>query len=461
MKKNIVVDNPKVIWILNIVVAVLCLLSILCYFFGPVWQVNVTYVLTAEQLEEMIGDNDYGFDINEVIGEEGEPIKVSLSLSAGVVLGSFGTAESTVDKIVDNNVDNIVAQLGGTMNTIAKKAVKSAAKTTVMDTVRENVKNRLTANGKDEANVDQTLEDLGFTDEYVGEKMDQIIDDVFEGGKDIDAVTENIMGTVDEVYADFQKNSAGKDDLEDFHDIELSPEERADIEESVRSTLEKIAQEDGSIDPDELIAELLAGALSGSDSTESENKVSASHGIVSLADGESGESSAKEKLASALRDTLNEYISDDVRSSAVYVFYGMAGLMLLSMIPWIYILIKLIVKFVKKDPNPTVKLAIPIWLGWLFFLILVAIPTIALWFAHIPALAELLASVPFLEGLTTGTMSFSITSLSCISAICALVILGISIYYIIVRKKSKNVVPSSGGYDAPVREEQETAASEE
>ena len=458
-------DKRKIVWIMNIVVAVLCVLAIVCHFFPPVWQINLTYTITAEQFEELTKDSGFDFDANDVIGEEGKPIEISVALNAGHVLGSFSAGEATVDNIVDSNVDNIVVQLGGTLNEIAKSAVKSVAKNTVKNEVKENVKKRLTKEGEEmsEEEVQQKLDDLGFTDDYISEKTDQIIDDVFEGGKDIDQVTENIMDTVDEVYKDFRENSAGKEDLEEFHDIELSEEDKAAIEDTVKKTLEDLAKEDGTIDPDELIAELLSQALDAMgnkdknpDSNNGNDDETASLGIVSLADGESDGSSSQEKLAASLKNMLNSVIGDDIRSIAVYVFYGMAGLMLLSMLPWVYVLIKLLVKFLKKDPNPTVKLAVPIWLGWLFFFILVAVPTIALWVLQMPAFADLLASVPYLS-----SMSFSISSLSCISAICALCVFGISIYYIVVRKQLKEEAqtPSSGNTNTSVQEE--VAVSEE
>ncbi len=456
------VGKRLIVWIMNIVIAVLCVLSILCYFFGAVWKINLTYTLTADQFAEIAEGTNFDIDPHDIIDEDGEQIKVSVSLTAGHVFGSLTSAETVVDDIIDSNVNGIVDQLSGTLNVIAKKAVKSVAKNTVKSEVKNNIQKYLSKDGEEisEEEVEQKLSDLGFTDDYISEKTDQLIDDVFEGGKDIDAVTENIMDTVDEVYADFQKNSAGKEGFEDFTDVELSPEDKQQIEDTVRETLGQIAQEDGTIDPDEMIAELLAkalGAAGNSGTNSDENKEDESGTDVVLLAEEETASSGKTKLASALKDTLNERIPEKARHIAVYVFYGMAGLMVLSMLPWVYILIKLLVKFLKKDPNPTVKLAVPIWLGWLFFLILVAIPTIALWIVQMPALAESLASVSFLKSLIEAMemMTFSISSLSCISAICALIVFGISIYYIIVRKqlKKEGNTPAPDG-NTPVEEDE-------
>ena len=445
----------KIVWFVNIAVALLCLLSILCYFFGPVWQINLTYTITADQFQEMVGSNlDFDFDAHEVIGEEGEKITVSASLSAGHVLGAFTSADETVDKILDSNINNVINQLTPALNGIAKKVVKSVAKNTVKSEVKNNVKKFLTKDDGSEMSeeeVTEKLEGLGFTDDYISEKTDQLIEDVFAGGSDIDTVTENIMDTVDEVYQDFQRNSAGKEGYEEFQDVELSEEDKAAIEDTIRDTLDVLANEDGTIDPDELIAELLAQALSatqngGGTEGEKENgeESGAADDFVLLADGDAESGSSKDKLASALKDKLNELLSDSVRGYMVYVFYGMAGLMIFSMIPWAYVLLKLIVKLARKDKNPTVKLALPIWFGWLFFLILVAIPSIALGVLNMPAVSGQLAQIGGLKNLLSmmQQINFTITSISWISMICTIIAFAISIYYMVVRRQLKKIYNS-------------------
>lgn len=465
----------KLVWVLNIVVALACIVAMVCYFFGPAWQINLTYTITAAQFEEMIEKSNLGdidVDVHEVIGEDGEKISVSLSLTASHIFGSFGSAEETVNKIIDDNVDTIAAQLTKDTNVIAKKMVKSAAKNTVKKEVKNNIQKFLQANKEDtevtEQEVEEKLNELGFTDDYIGQKTDELIDDVFEGGGDIDSVTENIMDTVEDVYADFQKNAEGKEGYEEFLGVELSEEDKAEIEKSVKDTLKELAAEDGTIDPDEMIAELLAKALSETSDNQGNGDDESRGDVASLAaevaaNEETGSASGSDKLASALKDVINKYVNDDVRRYAVYAFYGMAGLMLLSMIPWVYILIKLIVKAATKSQDPTVKLAIPIWLGWLFFLLLVAIPTIALWIMKMPFVWGKLSSIPALSQIgDINQISFSITSLSWVSALCALIAFGISIYYMVVRRQLKKAAsaPAEGYYGVGIPEEEENPTAE-
>ncbi len=428
-------NKRNIVWIVNIAVAFLCVLSVVCYFFGAVWKLDLTYTLTAEQIEKLSGESGLELDAKDIVGEEGEKISLSLSLDAGHVLGSFASAEATVDKILDSNVDKIAAQLNEDMKGLAHKAVKSGAKNIVKNQVKDNVK-KLLSNDENEASneeVQQKLDELGFTDEYISEKTDKIVDGVFAGGSDVDTITDNIMDTVDEVYSDFQKNSQGKEGFEEFQDAELSEEDRAQIEDSVRDTLEQLAAEDGSIDPDELVAEMLAKMLGGD--TEGEGSVRG--GIALLAAEESSSVSGVDKLASVLKTTLNDLIPDEVRTILVYVFYGMAGIMLFSMLPWVYILIKLLVKLLAKSSDPTVKLALPIWLGWLFFLLFALLPTVALWIVKMPSVAAMIAGAMPEFGTMLGQLSFSVSSIAWISALCALLVFGISIYYMVVRKQLK------------------------
>ncbi len=445
--------GPKFLWIINIVIGVLCLLSIASYFFGPIWQVNVTYTLTAEQLDGLLKNlPDLGVDIDaqDVVGEEGEEIHASVSLNAVRVFHALGSPEAAVNKLIDENVDSIVVELTPTLNKLAKNTVKSVAKNTVKEEVHNNVKKFLENNpqsGIAPEEVEEKLNELGFDDEYISQKTDQLVDDIFTEGGDVDSITESIMETVDEVYEDFKQNSAGKEGFEAFQDIELTEEDKAQIEEAVKDVLGQIADEEGNIDPDELIAELLekamSGGLGGLGETDSVTLLAASEDVEGGSDGnteggnESAEGSASERIAASVKQFLNEKISADVRSYLGYAFYGILALMVISMLPWLYVLIKLIVKFATHKGNTTVKLAVPIWLGWLFFLLLMAIPSIALWVVQMDSVmaqvAVLLPSIaPYIA-----SASVSIYSISWIPAMCALIAFGLSIYYIVVRKQMK------------------------
>lgn len=474
-------SKRKIVWIFNIVVAALCLLSIICYFFGPVWQVKVSYTISADDFKQMIGEK-YDFDANEVIGSEGETVSASLSLTAENLFDSFfAGAEESVNKIIDSNVDSIVSQLSGTINGIARKTVKSAAKQLVKDEVHKNIQKFLTEKSEDGSEVSseevqKKLDELGFTDDYIAEKTDKIIDDVFEGGSDIDKVTGNIMDTVDEVYADFKKNAEGKEGYEDLVDVELSEEDKTQIEDVVRDTLEELAQEDGTIDPDALIAELLMQAMGATGGGEKnpdggEGKASpAASPIASLlaaadetptdeppAEGETPtdtQDDANTKLATAVKDKIYELIPEGATTYIVLALRIMTGLMLLSMLPWVYILIKLLVKVVKRS-NPAVKLALPIWLGWLFYLILAGIPGIAIFIIFKTSLLEKIVTM-FGAGTEilsrVAGASVSIQSISWISAIAALVIFAISIFYMVMRRKIEKE-ESGMGYAGPADEE--------
>lgn len=430
-------NKQTVVWIFNAVVALLCLLSIACYFFGPVWQVNATYVLSAEDLQQML-PSDLGFELNpnEIIGPEGEPITVALSLGAGDLYGSFAAdAQKTVDNIINANVNRIVGQLTPKVKTLAHKAVKSAAKGVVNKQVKDNVFKYL--QNQDPSLTDEYMNDklnqLGFTEEYVSEKIDKIIDTVFEGETDVDSLTEDLMAQVDDVYNDFQTKAAENPDLQEFVGMELSEQDRAQIEDTIKSELKNFADENGKIDADEILMDSLLQAFQKLQ----EGKSTPTAPIALLADETPNEESAEEKLVSGLKDIINQYLPQEAHGYILWGVRGAAILMTLTMVPWLYILIKLIVKLATKG-TPTVKLALPIWLGWLFYLLLTALPAIAVWILTMPSMSGVLSNLLPVELMSrVGSFGLSVYSISWITAVSALLVFGISIFYMVMRRKIK------------------------
>ena len=51
--------RKKVFWA-NLFIIVLCVVSILSYFFMPFWQVNVKYTLTAEKMHTLLPSSGEG-----------------------------------------------------------------------------------------------------------------------------------------------------------------------------------------------------------------------------------------------------------------------------------------------------------------------------------------------------------------------------------------------------------------
>ncbi len=465
--------GPKFLVVINIFICIICLLAIACYFFGALWELKVTYALTADQIEELINTDDGSgetpddpgestegsdesaeesdqIDLKEILGDESIPIHISIRLNAIDIFKALGSPAESFKKVVNDNVDNIVKELMPTLNTIAKKTVKTVAKKEVKKQVHSQVKDYLANNNPDiqQEEVDQKLEELGITDDYISEKTDKLVDDIFSKGGTVDSMTESVMETVDTVYEDLKKNSEGKDEFKDFQDIELTDDDRKEIEDSIREVITELADEKGNIDPEELIAQLLDKALNGElgKDNEQEQEAQVATAISSAeescseggAESDPEQGSATDKLVNTLQTKLNDALSEEMLTYMGYSFYVIFALIVLSMIPWLYVLIKLIVKFATGNGDTTVKLKWPIWFGWLFFLLFAGIPSLA--FGIIPkvgAIADMLG--PDVMNLF-GAMKVSVFSISFISAVCALCTFVISIYYMIVRRHNKKAL---------------------
>lgn len=462
-----------VVWCFNIVVAILCVLSIACYFFGPVWKVEVSYLVTPDTIkkiapDEMLdGDNfllsgatsgetaPLSIPLTDIIPEEGEVISLSLNIGASDLFGAIGSLsrhdDSMVNDLVNRNVSGIVEQLSGKISVVTRKVVQSVAKETVKSEVKSNVKKFLESNSGSpvaEEEVAQKLDELGFTDEYIDDKVASLVDSFYEENATVDTVTDKVMATVDEVYNDFQENAQELEGYEEFADFELTEEDKEEIRENVQQVLEELAAEDGAINPDDIINRFLNEALGemnksgGTENEEEGGNVPAS--LVSPLADEGGQSApeeqtpqggtdAKAQLIESLRKLIMDSIPAEINHYLSIGFVALAALALFSMLPWLYVLIKLVVKLCTHG-IPTVKLAVPIWLGWLFFLFLVGLPSLALMIvssfgAKLPLPAE------FWD--IYGGLSISITSITWITAIAAIVCFVISIFYMVMRRKIK------------------------
>lgn len=461
-----------IVWICNIAVAVLSVLAIVCYFFAPFWEVSVTYSLKPDDLKSVI-PQDVNVDPAEILGEDGLPIGVSLQIHAADLFHSFGgDAEAVVEPLIDNNVKRIVSELTGTLNGVIETAVRVVAKNTVKDEVHSNVQKYIDDLVQGDSSIapdttaSQVLEDLGITEDYIGQKTNDVIDAIYDENATVDSVTDTIMDTVDTLFEDLSSNAAEHEQYSDFTDFELAPETREEIESNVRDTLTELAAEDGSIDPQELIDRLLKEYLSNAQGSGGSTGKALPAAPLAAEEGADGEGAGGEpatptpdddaSLDSLVKDFVMKLIPAQMSSIIVYAMWAMLGTMVLSMLTWIYILIKLIVKLATGSENPTVKLALPIWLGWLPYLIFAGIPSIA--FLLLPTILGNLSGVlpPELANIL-GSMQVNITSIGWVALLCAAICFAISIFYMVMRRKFKKW-KSEGEYgssDAP--QEQQAA----
>ena len=272
------------------------------------------------------------------------------------------------------------------------------------------------------------MEEAQITDEYLSEKTNAVIDAIYKEDSTVDKVGDVAVETVDEVFQKLQ--STGR---EEFSDQTMTDETEQQIRDIVSENVGSFANEDGKLNADDIvdiILEEIASAMGGSE--EQGSPVASLSASDARAAEEDTASEAEQKLAANIANYIRETL--DAESNAQIFFYISIGALVLtaiSMLAWLYLLIKIFVKGFTM--NPAVKLKAPIlFLGWLPALVFFIIPTAA--FMAVNALGGIGALAG--ESLTMiGGVSFFTSGLIALAAAVLLIILFIP--YGIIRKKLK------------------------
>ena len=444
MSRKYVVENKPAALIFNLVIAAICLISILAYFVAPLWKVNVTYSLNAEAFKEISGsqsasESEGGSEsgsgesdemMKEIEKElENNPIQAefNLTLKTKTFLSSFsGDGEKLVADLIDYNVDSLVEQLSGTVKEVSKIAVKSATKASLKEMLK-----------------DESGEDYQWNDEAT---VNAELDKLTEALMSEDATVTSVSNAAVDAIANIYKSETGE---------EISEEDKAQAREEMEKVLKEVADENGNIDADKLIADMLAQAMNGANgngetekdgtgenneaalplltATKTTDRIVGNDGTESSGSGTSGSESADamQELKNSLTKTINEKIGDKM-DMVLLVMKIVCGVILFTLFTWAYIILKIVCKLAK--PNPLVKLKLPIWLGWLPFLVLYVLPTVGMKIALNAAVSSG-ASGAEASAAMSG-MSFSFFTCGVVSAIAALALIIIGIPY---RKLKKRV----------------------
>ena len=453
MSGKYVVENKMAATIFNLIIALICLASVLAYFVAPLWKVKVNYTLTAETFKSMTstsggsgsetgsetgsgsGEGENGAsETDEMMKEiekelEANPIqaKFGIELHTVTLLSSFsGNGEKLVSQLIDYNVDSLVEQLSGTVKEVSKMTVKSATKASLKEMLK----------GEDGKEYQWKNEAA------MNEELDKLTDALVSDDATVTSVSDAAVNAVANIY----KSETGE---------EISEEDKAKARDELEKVLQEVADENGNIDADKLIADLLAQAMNGSqgsgenggDSTGKKEEAGAKYAFAAFtanAEGEAGDqdsgtgsktdsetdsgaetgetTDATEQLKNALTTKINESIGDKI-NTVLLVLKIAGGVIIFTLFTWAYILLKIICKSASR--NPVVKLKLPIWLGWLPFLVLYVLPTAIMRFAtnaaNVAAGAEASAAM--------SGLSVSFATCSIVSAIAALALIIIWIPY--------------------------------
>lgn len=434
--------------IFNVLFAIVCAAAIVMYFISPVWRIDVKANISNEMMHELTGGEID--DLNEALGEDGTDVSLSIALDSMAVAQCLmqWDAAAMVDDILDRNLDSLATQLVAVIEPIAKNTIKTQASSAVKTEIKNAVKDYLSSpeNEKTEEEVNALLTEAGVTDTYIEEKTDAIIDRLYESASTVDGVVDEVMRTVDEVYADLTAS-----DVEEFQDIALTEESRESIRNAVADIVTDYADENGYINPEEIVNRLVIEALQSMSGESSEEEgagtaalTAASYAAASeaqqpadpSAQQPAGSSGSNEQLKTELKNYLSEQLLEGPAAPAVFLPFVMLGLGILlaiSLLSWVYLLLKILFKTFMK--NKYVKVKMPIILGWFLFLFLMLLPNLAL--TYIPTM---LAGVLPAEILSVFTMlsGTSFFSSAMYAAIAAAVLVVLCIPYRIICKPKNN-----------------------
>ena len=433
--------------IFNVLFAIVCAAAIVMYFISPVWRIDLKANISNEMMHELTGGEID--DLNEALGEDGTDVSLSIALDSMAVAQCLvqWDAAAMVSDILDRNLDSLATQLVAVIEPIAKNTIKTQASSAVKTEIKNAVKDYLSSpeNEVTEERVNELLTEAGVTDTYIEEKTDAIIDRLYTNGSSVDGVVDEVMTTVDEVYADLTASN-----VEEFQDIALTEESRESIRSAVTDIVTDYADENGYINPEEIVNRLVIEALQSMSGESSEEEgagtaalTAASYAAASeaqqssdpSAQQSSGSSGSNEQLKTELKNYLSEQLLEGPAAPAVFLPFVMLGLGILlaiSLLSWVYLLLKILFKTFMK--NKYVKVKMPIILGWFLFLFLMLLPNLALTYIPTMLAGVLPAEVLSVFTMLTGTAFFSSAVYAAIAA-AALIVLWIP-YRIICKPKN-------------------------
>ena len=433
--------------IFNVLFAIVCAAAIVMYFISPVWRIDLKANISNEMMHELTGGEID--DLNEALGEDGTDVSLSIALDSMAVAQCLvqWDAAAMVDDILDRNLDSLATQLVAVIEPIAKNTIKTQASSAVKTEIKNAVKDYLSSpeNEVTEERVNELLTEAGVTDTYIEEKTDAIIDRLYTNGSSVDGVVDEVMTTVDEVYADLTASN-----VEEFQDIALTEESRESIRNAVADIVTDYADENGYINPEEIVNQLVIEALQSMSGESSEEEgagtaalTAASYAAASeaqqpadpSAQQPAGSSGSNEQLKTELKNYLSEQLLEGPAAPAVFLPFVMLGLGILlaiSLLSWVYLLVKILFKTFMK--NKYVKVKMPIILGWFLFLFLMLLPNLALTYIPTMLAGVLPAEILSVFTMLTGTTFFSSAMYAAIAA-AVLVVLWIP-YRIICKPKN-------------------------
>lgn len=137
-----------------------------------------------------------------------------------------------------------------------------------------------------------------------------------------------------------------------------------------------------------------------------------------------GASIDKEELKESLKAQIGDVFDESAMNVVAIIMKAVGGVLIFTFFTWAWVAFKILLRLTSE--NPTVKLWLPIWLGWLPCLILYIAPKLAM-------LALNKSADATLAGLT-----ISVASCSVVSLIAAIAMIVLSFPYHALKKRVRD-----------------------
>lgn len=418
-------EKSKIVpFLLNVVIGALSALAIVGYCSTPFWKIKATAKFNDQlcaKIEEAINagsareggspteaGNDVASDILKQLAADKVEISLELSIDAKYVFDSISSSDQTLvddmlSKALDSALDN--EKIDVAIETVTKSAAKGATKRVVRDAV-EQFKNYPSL--RLDSDVDKIMEDVGITDSYIDDVIDDLYD-AFTSDFAPDAIAdEHIKPIADDVY----KKIADYVEQNDLNDGEPMPSEMPTEDwEAARGEIVAVLDElavDGKVNITAALLEILSASLGSKSSGSAKNKnesagnkggdglvacstfeigkvsclkasaESLNGGIKSLsavgAESPSSSEDAIEEIKTQLKESVLGSISASTRGT-IFLLMRVGGWFLVySIVIWGYQLLKIIVNTLTGKMKTKMKLSI--WSGWYPYLVLAFIPNL-------------------------------------------------------------------------------------
>ena len=415
-------NTRKTVFYCNLAIIVLCILSIVSYFFLPFWKIEVDYTLTAETIQELFVDDEAtddgespldnpeglinDVDFTQILGEDGISLSVSLTLQTTDILSSLSKEPTeVVEKLLNENVHNLINQISGTLSQVVKVAVKTLVQTALKEGIKVELQGELGGLTEEQQ---AELNNAGLTDEYLSNQAAQLVDSIYEEGATAETVADSALNIIEDAMGKMQ--STGNPD---YADLVLSEENKAELREQLTEVFKTFETEDGTLNLENFTTDFILDMLAEESEESEESSETAAILATPLSAKPSSETAEEDEKVAQLREILTEKIMEALEGTEetiVSVVKIISYVILATFAIWAFPILKILLKL--KRRNNSIKLGLPIWFGSIPYVVLCLIPTLALSLLNNPPaqLADMIGEVDVLSGLNITFTSCSMVS---------------------------------------------------